>query len=68
MNKRYPSFLPIPVLIVIIAAMSFIVQPSIYYDPLWLIPAKKILFITATALCTADRSARYPLAFKKEQR
>jgi hypothetical protein len=68
MNKRYPCFLPIPALIVIIVAMFLIVQPSIYYDPLRLNPITNTLFIAATGLCAAGLSPIYPLNFKKEQR
>ena len=68
MNKRYLRFLPIPTLIIIIAALFFIVRPSICYDPLWLIPIANTLFVTATGLCAAGPSPIYPLDFKKEQR
>lgn len=69
MNKRYPCFSPIPALIVIIVAMFFIVKPSIYHDPLWLIISiTNTLFVVATGLCAADPSPIYPLDFKKERR
>ena len=68
MNKRYPSFLPVLALILIIAALFLIIQPSTYCDPPWLATITNTLFVALTGWYAAGQSPRYPLVFKKEQR
>jgi len=45
MDKRLLGFLPIPLLAGIIAMLYFVVDPSAYYDPGWLIPVTNTLFV-----------------------
>jgi hypothetical protein len=37
MAKRHLSFIPIPALTVIIAALYLFVKPSLFYEPSWLV-------------------------------
>jgi phosphatidylglycerophosphate synthase len=67
MNKIYPNFLTILALIVIIAVLFFIIQPSIYDDPLWLIPITNTLLIAVIVIFFSGEPSRIPPAFNKEE-
>lgn len=49
----YPGFVPIPALIVIIAVLNTTVNPSLFYDPAWLIPITNTIFIAAVCFVVA---------------
>ncbi len=61
MNKRYLSFLPIPALILSITVLHLAVNPSVFYDPAWLIPITNTLFVAVICFavaCIAMRNYR----------
>ncbi|HET6420178.1 MAG TPA: PAS domain S-box protein, partial [Geobacteraceae bacterium] len=47
------AWLPIPALIFTIAVLNIAVEPSVFYDPPWLIPITNTLFIAAICLAVA---------------
>jgi PAS domain S-box-containing protein len=53
MDKRYLGFLPIPALVVIIAALYFTISPSVFYEPAWLIPISNTLFVAVICFAVA---------------
>jgi PAS domain S-box-containing protein len=53
MAKRHLSFMPIPALIVIIAALYLIVKPSVFYEPPWLLPITNTVFVTVVFFIVA---------------
>jgi hypothetical protein len=53
MAKRHLSFMPIPALIVIIAALYLIVKPSVFYEPSWLLPLTNTVFVTVVFFIVA---------------
>ncbi len=53
MNKRYFGFLPIPALILTIAILHYAVQPTVFYDPGWLIPITNTLFVGVICFAVA---------------
>jgi len=67
MSKRYFIFLPIPAVILIIAALHLTVKPSVFLNSSSLIPiANILLLVTGMGLCC--QSPRNPLNFQKEKR
>jgi PAS domain S-box-containing protein len=52
-DKRYLAFIPIPTLVVVISVLHFIVKPSLYYEPPWLLPITNAVFVTAVFLIVA---------------
>ena len=53
MNERYLGFLPIPTLILTILALHLISNPSVYYDPGWLIMITNTLFVSVICFVVA---------------
>ena len=47
------SFLPIPALIAIIAALYSIVKPSLFFEPAWLLPITNTVFVTVVFFIVA---------------
>jgi hypothetical protein len=47
------SFLPIPALAVLIAAIHFTIDPSLFFEPAWLLPVANTLFVTVVGMVTA---------------
>ena len=52
-DTKIVAFIPIPALVVLIAELHFIVKPSVYYEPPWLLPITNAVFITAVFLIVA---------------
>ena len=44
--KRYISFIPIPALTVIVLTLYLFVNPSLFYEPSWLLPITNTVFVT----------------------
>jgi PAS domain S-box-containing protein len=55
---RYLSFIPIPVLGVIILTLYSVVTPSIFYEPSWLLPITNTVFVTVVFFMVAYIAAR----------
>jgi PAS domain S-box-containing protein len=53
MDKRHLSFIPIPALIVIIVALYLIIKPSVFFEPIWLLPITNTVFVTLIFLIVA---------------
>ena len=51
--KRHMGFIPIPALIVIMAALYLIVKPSLFYEPSWLLPITNTVFVTVVFFIVA---------------
>jgi PAS domain S-box-containing protein len=47
------SFIPIPALIAIIAALYSIVKPSLFFEPAWLLPITNTVFVTVVFFIVA---------------
>jgi PAS domain S-box-containing protein len=45
-----PSFLPIPALLISMVAIQLTVDPSVFYDPVWLILLGNAIFLTGVSL------------------
>jgi len=53
MDKKYLSFIPIPALIVVVLALYLTVQPSVFFEPAWLLPITNTLFVTVVCFIVA---------------
>ncbi len=53
MNGKSLAFIPIPALIVLIGTLYISVNPSLFYEPGWLIPVTNTLFVTVVGLAVA---------------
>ncbi len=51
--KRHLGFIPIPALILIVAVLHFVVKPSLFFEPTWLLPLTNTLFVTAICFIIA---------------
>jgi len=51
--KRYLGFIPVPALLFIVALLHFIVKPSLFYEPTWLLPVTNTLFVTVVCFIIA---------------
>jgi PAS domain S-box-containing protein len=61
-DRRYLSFIPVPTLVVIILVLHFVVKPSLFYEPPWLLPIMNTLFITVVFLLVAYLAKRTYMA------
>jgi PAS domain S-box-containing protein len=52
-ETRYLSFIPIPALVAIILAFYWIIKPSLFYEPPWLLPITNTVFVTVVFLIVA---------------
>ena len=52
-GTRHLSFIPVPVLVVIILALYVIVKPSLFYEPSWLLPVTNTIFVTGVFFIVA---------------
>ena len=52
-SKKFVAFLPIPTLALIIVALELFVQPSLFYEPTWLLPIMNTVFVTLVSLIVA---------------
>jgi PAS domain S-box-containing protein len=57
-DTRYLSFMPIPALVLIILALYFIIKPSLFYEPSWLLPITNTVFVTVVFLIVAYIATR----------
>ena len=53
MNRKRWGFLPIPLLVALIAVLHVTVDPTVFFDPGWLIPVTNTLFVTVVYLAVA---------------
>jgi len=59
---RFLGFLPIPLLIIIITVLRFIIKPSLFFEPAWLLPLTNTVFVTLAFLLVAYIALRNYLA------
>jgi hypothetical protein len=52
-SKRYLGFIPVPALILIMAVLEIVVKPSLFYEPVWLLPITNTLFVTVVFFIVA---------------
>ena len=50
--------MPVPALILIVAILHFIVKPSLFFEPAWLLPLTNTLFVTVVCFVIAFIAAR----------
>jgi len=50
---RFLGFLPIPLLIIIVTLLHFIIKPSLFFEPAWLLPVTNTIFVTLAFLLVA---------------
>ncbi len=67
MDRPYQGFLPVALIIALIAALRVSVDPSVFYDPGWLIPVTNTLFVTLTSLAVAYVALRHFTATGRSQ-
>ena len=56
--KRCLGFVPVPVLLLIMGILYFVVKPSLFFEPSWLLPVTNTLFVTIVCFIIAYIAAR----------